>query len=127
MSGVKQPLIAALERGTRRPSEAAKTALEAALRVRPSVLLRTMRDEVLTALASAGVTDAHVIGSVARGDDDVDSDIDMLVTFPPDADIVTLLTLEEDLSNLLTVPVDVVSSGSTGRVLDHARAEAIPL
>ncbi len=127
LSGVKQPLIAALERGTRRPSEAARTALEGALRVRPSVLLRTMRDEVLTALASAGVTDAQVFGSVARGDDDVDSDIDMLVTFPPGADIVTLLTLEEELSALLTVPVDVVSSGSTGDVLAQARAEAVLL
>lgn len=127
LSGVKQPLIAALERGTRRPSDAARTALEGALRVRPSALLSARREEVLTALASVGATDAHVFGSVARGDDDVDSDVDMLVTFPPGADIVTLLTLEEELSNLLTVPVDVVSSGSTGHVLARARAEAVPL
>jgi len=40
---------------------------------------------------------------------------------------VTLLALEEDLANLLTVPVDVVSAGSSGPVLVRALAEAVPL
>lgn len=127
LSGVKQPLIAAIERGTRVPSDAARTALERALQVRPSVLLRAKRDDVLAAVAKVGAKDPRVFGSVARGDDSPGSDIDLLVTFPPEADIVTLLTLEEELTDLLTVPVDVVSSGSSGRVLDRARAEAVPL
>lgn len=127
LSGVKQPLIAAIERGTRVPSDAARTALERALQVRPSVLLRAKRDDVLAAVAKVGAKDPRVFGSVARGDDSPGSDIDLLVTFPPEADIVTLLTLEEELADLLTVPVDVVSSGSSGRVLDRARAEAVPL
>lgn len=127
LSGVKQPLIAAIERGTRAPSEAARSALEGALQVRPSVLLRARRDEVLAAIARVGASDPRVFGSVARGDDGPGSDIDLLVTFPPEADIVTLLTLEEELADLLIVPVDVVSSGSSGRVLDRARVEAIPL
>ena len=127
LSGVKQPLIAAIERGTRVPSDAARSALEHALQVRPSALLRARRDEVLAALARIGAKDPWVFGSVARGEDDPGSDLDLLVTFPPDADIVTLLTLEEELAKILTVPVDVVSSGSSGRVLDRARAEAVPL
>lgn len=127
LSGVKQPLIAAIERGARPPSDAARAALEEALRVRPSALLRARRVDVLAAIARIGAKDPQVFGSVARGDDRPGSDIDLLVTFPPAADIVTLLTLEEELARLLTVPVDVVSSGSTGRVLDGARAEAVPL
>ena len=127
MSGVKQPLIAAIERGARAPSEAARNALEHALRVRPSALLHARRAEVLAAVARIGAKDPQVFGSVARGDDVPGSDIDLLVTFPPDADIVTLLTLEEELAGILTVPVDVVSSGSSGRVLDRARAEAVQL
>ena len=127
LSGVKQPLIAAIERGTRAPSDAARSALEYALQVRPSALLRARRDEVLAALARIGAKDPWVFGSVARGEDDPGSDLDLLVTFPPDADIVTLLTLEEELAKILTVPVDVVSSGSSGRVLDRARVEAVPL
>lgn len=127
LSGVKQPLIAAIERGTRVPSDAARSALEHALQVRPSALLRARRDEVLAALARIGAKDPWVFGSVARGEDGPGSDLDLLVTFPPDADIVTLLTLEEELAKILTVPVDVVSSGSSGRVLDRARVEAVPL
>jgi predicted nucleotidyltransferase len=64
---------------------------------------------------------------VALGNDQPDSDLDLLVTFPPDADIVTLLTLEDELSELLTVPVDVVSAGSSGPMLERALAEAVPL
>lgn len=127
LSGVKQPLIAAIERGTRAPSDAARVALERVLRVRPSVLLRARRDDVLAAVARVGAKDPRVFGSVARGEDSPGSDIDLLVTFPPEADIVTLLSLEEELADLLTVPVDVVSAGSSGRVLDRARAEAVPL
>ena len=127
LSGVKQPLIAAIERGTRAPADAARSALEQALRVRPSALLRARRDDVLAAVARVGARDPRVFGSVARGDDSPGSDLDLLVTFPPEADIVTLLTLEEELADLLTIPVDVVSSGSSGRVLDSARAEAVPL
>lgn len=69
LSGVKQPLIAAIERGTRVPSDAARTALERALQVRPSVLLRAKRDDVLAAVAKVGAKDPRVFGSVARGDD----------------------------------------------------------
>jgi len=126
-SGVKQPLIAALESGSRQPTEAARAALEKAVAVRPSQLLEVARDRVLAAVAAVGGRDVRVFGSVARHDDESGSDIDLLVTFPPQADIVTLLTLEDQLSDLLTVAVDVVSAGSTGPMLQRALAEAVPL
>lgn len=126
-AGVKQPLIAAIERGTRKPTEAVRQALEAALPVRPSQLLRVAREDVLWTVGQAGGRDVRVFGSVAAGSDQADSDLDLLVTFGPGADIVTLLTLQEELSALLTVPVDVVSAGSTGPVVERTRAEARPL
>ena len=126
-SGVKQPLIAAIESGARQPTEATRRALDTALQVRPSQLLHAARPEVLAAVRAVGGTDVRVDGSVAVGTDQPDSDLDLLVTFPPGADIVTLLTLEEELSALLTVPVEVVSAGSTGPVLERALAEAVPL
>jgi predicted nucleotidyltransferase/DNA-binding XRE family transcriptional regulator len=126
-SGVKQPLIAALETGTRQPTDPAREALERALGVRPSQVLGMARERVLDVVHAIGGTDVRIFGSVARGTDKPDSDIDLLVTFPPGSDIVTLLTLQEDLSNLLTVPVDVVSAGSTGPVLERALTEAVPL
>lgn len=126
-SGVKQPLIAALERGTRQPTDAVRSALDAALPVRPSDLLRVARSQVADLVFASGATEALVFGSTASGTDGPGSDLDLLITFPPDADIVTLLTLEERLSDLLTVPVDVVSSASSGPLVDRARREAVPL
>jgi predicted nucleotidyltransferase len=126
-SGVKQPLIAAIESGTRQPTSMARDAIEGALAVRPAQLLRVARDEVLALVQAMGGTDVRVFGSVAHGTDQPDSDVDLLVTFPPGSDIVTLLTLQEDLSYLRTVPVDVVSAGSSGPVLERALAEAVPL
>lgn len=49
------------------------------------------------------------------------------MTFPPDADIVTLLNLEHYLSQLLTVPVDVIPDSGDSRVLTQALTEAAPL
>lgn len=127
LSGVKQPLIAAIESGARQPTAQAREALDGALAVRPSQVLRVARHKVLAAVSAMRGTDVRVFGSVADGTDQPDSDIDLRVTFPPGSDIVTLLTLQEDLSNLLTVPVDLVSARSSGPVLERALAEAVPL
>lgn len=126
-SGVKQPLIAAIESGNRQPTDTVRRSLDSALPVRPSQLLRVVRDQVLAAVAAMGGTDVRVFGSVASGDDQPGSDLDLVVTFPPDADIVTLLTLEEQLSELLMVPVDVISAGSSSPLGERALAEASPL
>ena len=45
MSGVKQPLISAIERG-REPTDAVRQLLEQSLQVRPSQVLRVTRQEV---------------------------------------------------------------------------------
>jgi predicted nucleotidyltransferase len=126
-SGVKQPLIAAIESGARQPTEVTRRALDSALEVRPSQLLHAARPQVLAAVRAIGGMNVRVFGSVANGSDQPDSDLDLLVTFPPGADIVTLLALEEQLTTLLTVPVGVVSARSTGPVLERALAEAVPL
>ena len=90
-SGVKQPLIAAIETGTRQPSEAVRRALEDAIQVRPSQLLQLSRERVLAAVHAIGGDGARVFGSVARRQDRPDSDVDLLVSFPSGADIITLL------------------------------------
>jgi sugar-phosphatase len=45
----------------------------------------------------------------------------------PGRDIVDLLALQAELEDLLTVPVDVVSAGSSGAVAERARAESVAL
>jgi predicted nucleotidyltransferase len=68
-----------------------------------------------------------VFGSVARSDDDAASDIDFLVDFEPGSSLFDLLHLQDDLSELLGVPVDVVSAGGLKPRDDQIRVEAIPL
>jgi predicted nucleotidyltransferase/DNA-binding XRE family transcriptional regulator len=115
-SGVKQPLIAAIESGRRNPSEATREALDDALAIRPSRALSAHRDEVLELFRRAGLGAPRVFGSVARGDDDESSDLDLAVEFTDGHDIVDALTLNHDLERLLTVRVDVVDSRAEGHV-----------
>jgi len=125
--GVTQPLIAAIETGAKPPSQALRAALEHALAVRPSAALDARRSEVRAIFVRAGLPEPRVFGSVARGSDDIDSDLDIVVEFTDQHDIVDLLAIEEELSNLLTVPVEIVDARAAGSVADRARAEQVAL
>lgn len=54
-------------------------------------LLRAAREEVLALAEARGCEVVGVFGSAARGTDDSSSDIDLLVRFPPGADIKELV------------------------------------
>ncbi|GEL94430.1 XRE family transcriptional regulator [Cellulomonas composti] len=126
-SGVKQPLIAAIERGRRAPSEAAREALGASLELRPSTALAARRAQVRDVFLRSGLVEPRVFGSVARGQDGPSSDVDLLVPFSDKHDIVDLLDLEAELEELLTVHVDLVDARADGAVVERARAEAVAL
>ena len=130
-SGVAQPLIAALETGRRQATSDTRRALTHALALRPSTALRARRHEVLEAIERRGGHDPLAIGSVARDEDTSESDLDLVITFPPEASVIDLLSLEEELSILLTVPVDVISANSSAlrgaAVRDSVLDEAVPV
>lgn len=126
-AGVKQPLIAAIEAGRRQPSDSTRAALDGALAMRPSAALAARREEVRQVFVRAGLPQPRVFGSVARGEDRESSDVDLIVEFTDRHDIVDLLALEHELSELLTVRVDVVDARASGRVREQGRVEAVPL
>ncbi|MDN5559501.1 MAG: nucleotidyltransferase domain-containing protein, partial [Ruaniaceae bacterium] len=126
-SGVKQPLIAAIERGRRVASTSARAALEGALTIYPAEALEARRDQVFELFSAAGLAPPEVFGSVARGEAGHDSDIDFLVPFTDRHDILDLLELEDALEELLTIPVSVVDERAIGPVIERAKAEAVPL
>ncbi|WP_300676999.1 nucleotidyltransferase family protein [Nocardioides sp.] len=76
-----------------------------------------------------GVASLEVFGSVARGEETPDSDIDLLYVFRPD--VVTgfrIFDLEDELSALFGRPVDLVGRDAINRHLRASiLAEARPL
>lgn len=98
----------------------------------PSEVLREHRLAILALLAERGVRDVRVFGSLARGDEDMLSDIDLLVELPQSgsagAELLTALGLAEELSQLVQARVDVATPGTLREeVRDAALAEAVPL
>jgi len=70
----------------------------------------------------------RVFGSVARGDDGDDSDVDLFVDLDDDVGLVSLAGHERELSALLGAPVDVIPVDSfEPGIRDVALAEAITL
>ena len=72
-------------------------------------LLRTRRREILEIAARNGAVNVRVFGSVARGDDRPDSDIDFLVNLEFGRSLLDLARLLRELMTLLEHPVDVVT------------------
>ena len=86
------------------------------------------RDSVLEVAARHGARNISVFGSVARGDSDLQSDVDFLVDLEPGRSLSDLGGLLMDLQDVLGTPVDVVAElGLRARVRDRILAEAVPL
>lgn len=85
------------------------------------------RAEIVRAARRHHGRSVSLFGSVARLDARADSDIDFLVDFDEGSSLFDLIGLQEDLSSLLGVPVDVVSSGGLRERDGAIRREAIPL
>ena len=76
-----------------------------------------------------GVASLEVFGSVARGEDRGDSDVDLLYVLKPDARLgFRIFDLEDELADLFGRPVDLVSRKSINKYLrEQVLAEAQPL
>ncbi|GAA1924606.1 hypothetical protein GCM10009716_36070 [Streptomyces sodiiphilus] len=127
LSGVAQPNIAAYENGTRHPSPKMLARLAAAARPRASVALARHKTEVKALAARHKALSVKVFGSVARGEDRPGSDLDLLVSFAPDASLFDQIELVQDLEDTLGVKVDVVSADGLRERHSHIAAEAKPL
>ena len=97
--------------------------------MRPSEALAKHRDEVLAIIARYPVSNPRVFGSVARGEDEEGSDVDILVE--PECGVTTfvhLIELEDELAALLGGNVDVVTPGGLRKpVAERIGRELTPL
>ena len=93
-----------------------------------SQLLGEKREEILRVAASHGARNVRVFGSVARGEADADSDLDLLVEMEQGRSLLDRASLELELRRLLARNVDVVNErGIKKRIRVRVLREAISL
>lgn len=146
-AGVPQSVVSEYEAGKRQPAVPTLARLVAATgheltigleRTDPSVRglpdtplgrrLRQHRKALLDAVSKAGGSNLRVFGSVARGEERPESDVDLLVDLPEDTSLFEVLALEGTLERILKVNVDLAPVGSLkSRVRAEALADAVAL
>jgi predicted nucleotidyltransferase len=90
--------------------------------------LKARRVEILGAAARHGARNVRIFGSVARGEERPDSDIDLLVDFDPGRSVFDHAGLWLELQALLGRKVDIVTLGGLReRTRASILAEAVPL
>lgn len=146
-AGTTQSVISAYESDRRQPSlpvllgliaatgHVLDGSLVAAEPARPAPLagpmgrrVRRHRREIARIAERYGARDVRVFGSVARGTERADSDIDLLIDLPAETSLLTLGGLRRDLEDLLRAPVDVVpADGLKPEVRARIDREIVPL
>ena len=71
-----------------------------------------IKNVILSHLKGFDPIKVGIFGSFARGDNKKGSDIDILVEFKEAPSLLTLIKLENDLSEILGVKVDLVTTGA---------------
>jgi predicted nucleotidyltransferase/DNA-binding XRE family transcriptional regulator len=128
-AGVTQSVVSAYESGHRQPAipalaaliDAAGYELVLGLRRQPRRLgrlsgpvgrrVRRHRHDLIAAAAAHGVQNLRVFGSVARGEDRPDSDVDLLADLPTGLSLFGLGRVEADLGAILGARVDLIPAG----------------
>jgi hypothetical protein len=91
-------------------------------------LLKEKRQEILEIAAKHGAYNVRVFGSVARGEADAASDVDILVDAGSETSSWFPAGLVIDLEELLGCEVDVVTEGALHwYIKDEVLKEAVPL
>lgn len=104
-----QSRISSYEKGTVVPLASTKKRLLLCARNPPAVMLDRLRDDVVAAAARRHLANVRVFGSVARNEDTLTSDIDLLVTAGSGASLFDIIGFANEVEELLGCPVDVVS------------------
>ncbi|MCU1667936.1 MAG: transcriptional regulator, family [Blastococcus sp.] len=90
--------------------------------------VRRHRARIKDVAASYGAGNVRVIGSVARGAESADSDVDLLLDLPAGVGLFTLGRLRQDLEDLLHARVDLVpADGLKPEVRANVESGLVPL
>lgn len=93
-----------------------------------SEIVRVKREEILAIARKHGASNVRVFGSIARGEADEESDIDLLVDLDAERSLFDLGALVVELNESIGHRVDVVTErGIRNRIRDRIVAEAVAL
>lgn len=91
-------------------------------------VLRSLRVLLPELRERYAVDSLEVFGSRVNGDVGRESDLDLLVTFSETPDLLTFIALENELSERLGIPVDLVMRRALkARLRDRILREAVPV
>ena len=90
--------------------------------------IRLRREDILRIAARHGAGNVRLFGSVARGEETIDSDVDILIDITGETTPWFPGSLVADLQQLLTRPVQVVIRRSLSPLIrDAVLRDAVPL
>lgn len=90
--------------------------------------VRAHRDEIYRIAEQYGISNIRVFGSVARGEADDDSDLDLLIDVAPGTSLWDMSGFALDVEELLKVFTQVVTpNGLKERIRGEVLTEAVPV
>ena len=91
-------------------------------------LIQDKKSDILAIAARHGAKNLRLFGSVARGEDNEASDIDLLVSMEKNRSLYDLIGLQQDIQQILKRKVDVLTDKSINSYLQaQILQEAISL
>lgn len=96
--------------------------------MKPSMALDENRDAVRAVVLAHRATNPRVFGSAARGEDSLESDLDLLVDPTAETTLFDIGAIRHELVGLLGVSVDVVTPKALPAAFrERVLAEAVPV
>ncbi|MBT1545302.1 helix-turn-helix domain-containing protein [Curtobacterium aurantiacum] len=136
-AGVTQSVISTYENGRREPSLAALQRMLRAAGFTTTIDLQPVqeppplrdrvaghRQDLVAIVERFGGRNPRLFGSVARGEDGPDSDVDLMIDVDPGLGIFALMRIQDAAERLLEVRVDVVDAAGMS---DAVVRTAVPL
>jgi predicted nucleotidyltransferase len=91
-------------------------------------LVEILHEQIQLLAERYSVETLEVFGSYVRDEQNKDSDLDVLITFKEDPSLLTYIAIENYLSDLLNVKVDLVMKDSLKpKIGEQILSEAIPV
>ncbi len=90
--------------------------------------IKSKRDEILDIAQKHGAKNIRIFGSMARGEEGTESDLDIIVEMEKGSSLLDIIAIKQDIEDLLGRKVDVVTEASISPYIrDTVLKEAVNL